>query len=144
MTTRPSKKLRQLVIARADDRCEYCLMPQAFVASTHQVDHVIAEKHGGKTESENLALSCMLCNLRKAADIASLDPDSGKLTPLFHPREMAWKEHFSLVESKIVGLTPVGQTTANFLQLNSTERIIERSALASAGIKLVVDVRKPR
>jgi 5-methylcytosine-specific restriction endonuclease McrA len=31
---------------------------QELTASMHQVDHVIAEKHGGQTAIENLALSC--------------------------------------------------------------------------------------
>jgi 5-methylcytosine-specific restriction endonuclease McrA len=52
MTTRPSLDLRRQVIARADNCCEYCLLPQELVASTHQVDHVIAEKHGGQTVLE--------------------------------------------------------------------------------------------
>jgi 5-methylcytosine-specific restriction endonuclease McrA len=35
-----------------------CKDQQEFTASMHQVDHVIAEKHGGQTVIENLALSC--------------------------------------------------------------------------------------
>jgi hypothetical protein len=35
-----------------------CNDHQELTASTQQVDHVIAEKHGGQTVIENLALSC--------------------------------------------------------------------------------------
>jgi hypothetical protein len=49
MTTRPSAEIRRQVIAPADNCCEYGLLPQELAASTHQVDHVIAEKHGGQT-----------------------------------------------------------------------------------------------
>ena len=35
-----------------------CKDQQELTASMHQVDHVIAEKHGGQTAIENLALSC--------------------------------------------------------------------------------------
>jgi hypothetical protein len=42
--------LRRLVEARAGQRCEYCWLPAelAFLLP-HEVDHVIAEKHGGDT-----------------------------------------------------------------------------------------------
>ncbi|MBI3469268.1 MAG: HNH endonuclease [Planctomycetes bacterium] len=58
MTPRPSRKLRRRVAERADNRCEYCLVRQQLSASVHQIDHVIADKHGGPTTFENLALSC--------------------------------------------------------------------------------------
>jgi 5-methylcytosine-specific restriction endonuclease McrA len=38
--------LRRQVRARAQDQCEYCLLP-AGVGFFPQVDHVIATKHGG-------------------------------------------------------------------------------------------------
>ena len=66
-------------------------MPQLLVASSHQVDHIIAEKHGGATSEVNLALTCSLCNLRKGSDIASLDPETGELTRLFNPRDQSWR-----------------------------------------------------
>jgi len=69
-------------------------MPQLFSASAHQIDHIIAEKHGGETVSENLALSCMIYNLRKGTDIGSLHPNTNELQALYHPRTMIWIEHF--------------------------------------------------
>jgi 5-methylcytosine-specific restriction endonuclease McrA len=52
-----SFSLRQLVIEPAQGRCEYCLIHQDFSIYTHEIDHIIAVKHGGQTLSENLALS---------------------------------------------------------------------------------------
>jgi 5-methylcytosine-specific restriction endonuclease McrA len=63
--------------------------------SRHQVDHVIAEEHGGQTTLDNLALSCTVCNRRKGSDIGSLDPDSGTLIPLFNPRTQQWSDHLA-------------------------------------------------
>ena len=54
--------LRNLVYNRADGRCEYYLISPAVSFAKHQIDHIIAEKHGGQTVEENLALSCVLCN----------------------------------------------------------------------------------
>ena len=39
--------LRRLVIERAEGRCEYCLMHVADRLLPFEIDHVIAEKHGG-------------------------------------------------------------------------------------------------
>ncbi len=44
-----SAKLRKTVQERANKRCEYCLLLQDFSIYTHEVDHIIAIKHGGET-----------------------------------------------------------------------------------------------
>lgn len=134
MTTRPSVAMRREVVERAGNCCEYCLIHQDLVASTHQVDHVIAEKHGGRTTLENLALSCMACNLRKGSDISSFEPQTGQLVLLFNPRTSEWSDHFELVGPRIVGKTPVGRTSEQFLQLNRYERVIERAEFMRAGV----------
>ena len=145
MTTRPPAELRRLVIERAENCCEYCLLHQDLVASTHQVDHVIAEKHGGSTSLDNLALSCTTCNRRKSSDIASFDPKSGELTALFNPRTQHWRDHFELQGSRIMGHSPEGRTTVEFLQLNFCERLVERQAFIKAGYFPSSErTRKPR
>ena len=57
MTTRPTAELRRQVVERVGNCCEYCLLPQELAASTHQVDHVIAEKHDRQAVIDKLALS---------------------------------------------------------------------------------------
>lgn len=48
MTAPFSTNLRQVVIERAGGRCEYCLLHYTEAALfDHEVDHIIAEKHGG-------------------------------------------------------------------------------------------------
>jgi hypothetical protein len=126
--------LRRLVRARADERCEYCLIPESLTLATHWVDHVVAEKHGGLTEESNLALSCVLCNQHKGSDLTSIDPQSGQITPLFHPRRDRWLDHFCLVEGRIEPLTPTGRVTVRLLQWNLPERIEERALLLRLGL----------
>jgi hypothetical protein len=133
MSARPSAELRRQVIERASSRCEYCLVQQDDAIAGHQIDHVIADKHGGPTNLENLALSCILCNLRKGSDLSSIDPDMGRVTALFNPRTQNWSEHFRVEDVRIVGVTPEGRTTVQFLQLNSNERLAERRELQRAG-----------
>ncbi len=126
--------LRRVVHARAGGRCEYCLMPEALTFFAHEVDHIIAQKHGGATASDNLALACVLCNQHKGSDIASIDPHSGRLESLFHPRQHSWSEHFILVGTLVQGRTAIGRVTVKLLRLNDSARVIEREILVEAGL----------
>jgi 5-methylcytosine-specific restriction endonuclease McrA len=98
--------LRRLTREKAGDRCEYCLIPESVTLFSHPIDHVIAEKHGGPTAAENLALSCVLCNGFKGSDLASIDPVTGDVVPLFHPRRDRWDDHFRLEFGRLEPLTP--------------------------------------
>jgi len=125
--------LRRLVRDRARSLCEYRQVPEAATFAFHQLDYIIAEKHGGKTSEDNLALCCTVCNRRKGTDLASIDPETGEVAPLFHPRQNRWSDHFRSEESRLVGLTPTGRTTIALLGLNHPARITERAALALSG-----------
>jgi hypothetical protein len=128
-----SAALRQAIIERADGCCEYCLVRTKEVLLPHQPDHIIAEQHGGETTFDNLALACIHCNRNKGPNIASLDSETGQLTPLFNPRRDIWGEHFALDKAYIRPLTPVGRVTVRLLKLNDPERIRVRQALIAAG-----------
>jgi hypothetical protein len=121
--------LRRLVEERANRICEYCLLPANLAFFPHEVDHVIAEKHGGVTDADNLAFTCWRCNRHKGSDLGSFDPETGAFSFLFNPRTQQWSEHFKCEELTLVGLTPEGRTTARLLQLNSDERLAERQRL---------------
>jgi hypothetical protein len=126
--------LRQLVYQRAGGCCEYCLILEAITFAGHEIDHIIAQKHGGPTEADNLALSCVLCNKHKGSDIASLDPATGAIVPLFHPRHDRWGEHFQLNGAQLIPLTSTGRATVRLLQLNHPNRFVERERLLVTGI----------
>src|SRR4051794_35180663 len=106
-----SAALRRLVRQRSGDRCEYCLIPEAVTFASHWIDHIVAEKHGGKTEADNLANSFVICNQRKGSDLSSVDPESGAIVPLFHPRRDRWSDHFRLIDGRIQALTAAGRVT---------------------------------
>lgn len=126
-----SVSLRRFVEQRANNRCEYCLLPGAATFFPHEIDHVIAEKHGGKTDPDNLALTCWRCNRHKGSDLGSFDPATETFCFLFNPRTQVWNAHFSQnPDHQIEGLTPEGRTTARLLKLNTPERIVERQRLA--------------
>ena len=118
--------LRNLAYERADGCCEYCLISEAVSFAKHQIDHVIAEKHGGLTVEENLALSCAICNKYKGSDIASIDDETEAIVPLFNPRKDVWSEHFKIESGVFTGLTPNARATIRLLQINNSARIEER------------------
>jgi len=125
-----SIELRRLVAERANRRCEYCSLPVSVsFLLPHEVDHVIAEKHGGDTESDNLAYACWRCNRHKGSDLGSFDPQTGLFSFLFNPRNQVWDQHFMLDNESISGLTPEGRTTVYLLQLNRSDRLAERKRL---------------
>ena len=125
--------LRRLVEARAEGLCEYCLIHQADTFFGCQIEHVLAEKHGGTTVADNLALACVLCNRFKGSDIGSVTERTGTLTRFFNPRTDTWSAHFQLDGPRIVPLTDIGEVTARILNLNADERVLERDALAAVG-----------
>jgi hypothetical protein len=60
-----SKRLRYEILRRDNFTCRYCGARSA--ETPLEVDHVIPEALGGKTESDNLAAACADCNAGKAA-----------------------------------------------------------------------------
>jgi len=121
--------IREFVQLRAVGLCEYCRISERFTLAEHEIDHVVAVKHGGQTVVENLALSCAVCNRFKGSDIASIDPETGQLTPLFHPRLDRWDDHYQLRDGEILGLSARGRATVRLLRMNRPTRIKERRLL---------------
>ncbi|MBU1660294.1 MAG: HNH endonuclease [Chloroflexi bacterium] len=111
-------KLRQLVVRRATNRCEYCGLSQEGQEATFHIDHVIPYTAAGETVVENLALACVSCSLRKSARQIAIDPKSGKEAAPYHPRRDSWHEHFQWDGDYLVGLTATGRATVKALNMN--------------------------
>lgn len=97
------------------------------------MEHIIAEKHGGTTSLENLALACPYCNRAKGTDLGSIDSETNQLTPFFNPRTQNWREHFALDGATIVPQTAEGRVTVFILQFNHPDRLQERKGLIAVG-----------
>ena len=126
--------LRRLVRERSGEWCEYCLIPEAVAFAAHWIDHIIAKQHDGPTIANNLALSCLHCNQHKGSDLSSIDPETGLLVALFHPRRDRWGDHYQLAGGRIEALTDFGRVTVRLLQLNRADRVQERELLGAAGL----------
>lgn len=128
--------LTALVRKRAQSICEYCRLPQVFSAIPFEIDHIIAQKHGGQTQEENLAFSCFYCNSRKGPNIAGVDPASGRIVRLYHPRKDRWSRHFEWVGAVLQGKTAIGRATIVVLSMNDPDAIAVREALLDEGEEL--------
>jgi hypothetical protein len=133
MGTDLSEPVRHQVAERAYHVCEYCLIHEDDTFWGCQVDHIISRKHGGGSETSNLAWACAYCNSHKGSDIATLAGQPPQLVRLFHPRSDHWADFFHLDGVRIDPLNPIGIGTVNLLELGAESRIRERQALAEAG-----------
>ena len=130
-------RLKAQVRRRARFRCEYCLFPERFAELRFQLDHIVAQKHSGPTTAANLALACFRCNSHKGPNLSGVDPASGQVARLFHPRQEVWTEHFAWHGPRLMGLTPTGRATIAVLRINRSDAVLARAALLEEGISFV-------
>ena len=131
-TTYINAALRRLVIQRANQVCEYCLIHEDDTYWGCQIDHIHSEKHGGSTDADNLAYACPFCNRNKGSDVGSFT-QGGELVRFFNPRIDEWSKHFRLEDVIITPLTDIGQVTAKILNFNHFDRLLERQELQELG-----------
>lgn len=124
-----SGSLADVVRERAGACCEYCLLPQSSSPLPFELDHIIAQQHGGPTSAENLAWTCLRCNKRKGPNLAGIDPTTNRIVRLFNPRKDRWRLHFEVVGNRILGRTAIGRATVNVLDFNGSQSIHFRKRL---------------
>jgi hypothetical protein len=99
-----------------------------------EIDHIIAESHGGPTAAQNLALACYHCNSFKGPNLAGIDAQREQIVRLFHPRRHKWHRHFRWQGAYLVGRTPIGRATVATLRINLPFRVRHRQALIVEGV----------
>jgi HNH endonuclease len=127
-------KTIKFVRERARGRCEYCQLPEQLTSIPFEIDHIVAEQHGGKTVPGNLALACYADNHHKGPNLGGIDPKTGKRTWLFHPRRQKLGRHFRWDGPVLIGRTAVGRVTIAVLQMNAPHRVAQRAALMEEGV----------
>lgn len=115
-----SDKLRGQITQLDQNRCAYCQTSEANSGIPLTVDHILPRARGGLTILENLCLACRTCNEYKSDSTEALDPVTGLMTPLFHPRQQQWQNHFQWIPdgTKVEGQTPTGRATVLALRMN--------------------------
>jgi len=136
MSRYASKENKVIVRKRAGGCCEYCKALRAFATSHFCAEHIIPFALGGSSELENLAYSCDICNINKAANITVTDPNTGQQIPLFNPRKDNWNDHFQWDDEtlSIIGITLKGELTIQLLDMNRVEAVNLRRVLKAAGL----------
>lgn len=122
-------RTRQLIWVRAHSLCEYCQLPAEFSEFRFEIDHVIAEKHGGGSSLDNLCLACFYCNSYKGPNLSGVDPNSGKVVPLYNPRQQKWVRHFEWNGPLLIGKTRSGRATIEVLNINEEFAVAVRRSL---------------
>ncbi|MGY5797362.1 HNH endonuclease [Rheinheimera faecalis] len=64
---RPTKKIKDQLLDRAEGKCEYC--GDELYEATATVSHIVPIKDGGLSDIDNLSISCAKCNFLKADKI---------------------------------------------------------------------------
>jgi hypothetical protein len=136
-TTLFSDEVRNAVVSRAGDRCEYCHLPTRGQVAAFPIDHVQPRSSGGQTSLDNLSLACPHCNAHKWAHTTGIDPLSGASVPLFNPRRQLWPDHFQWSAQEVgvlEGKTPSGRATIAQLHINDRDMVAIRQLLATLGL----------
>ena len=127
--------LRDLVWQRADAICEYCHLSQEHQPfAPFHIEHIRPKKHHGADAASNLALACGHCNRHKSSNLVGIDPETGEMVPLFHPRKHNWEEHFEWDGPELRARTPIGRVTIEVLAINASRRIELREQLITEGV----------
>ena len=128
--------LDRAVRRRANEQYEYCRAPEHINTDPFSIEHIFLVARGGNSEENNLALSCLGCDLLKGARINAVDSVTGNRVNLFHPRLDRWSEHFSWSEDfeAVEALTAKSRVTIIALDLNrfklcNLRRVLMRSEL---------------
>jgi hypothetical protein len=130
-----NRALRRLVRERAGYRCEYCHLPLGVVPLiSFHVEHIVAKQHAVSHHPDNLAFACYHCNLHKGTNLSGIDPATGKIVRLFHPRRQSWRRHFQWNGPVLAGRTAIGRATIAVLAVNHWDRIELRQGLIEAGL----------
>ena len=118
---------RELVRHRAGNRYEYCGATEGLPRRLRfHIEHIVARQHGGSDAPENLALACHLCNAHKGPNLSGIDPGTGGMATLFHPRHQRWADHFARADGAIIGRTEIGCATVAVLDMNHPARVEAR------------------
>ena len=124
---------RDFVRQRAGGYFEHCRLRQEHSELRHHVEHIVAKQHCGTDEADNLALACHRCNLHKGPNLTGIDPQTGQVVPLFHPRRDRWSDHFLFDGAHINGVTVIGRVTIQVLGMNDARRLEVRNEILKRG-----------
>ena len=126
--SRLNPQQRLLVKSRANGCCEYCLSQEEYSPDTFTIEHIVPLIKGGSNHLDNVANACQGCNNLKCVATEAIDSLTGRIVPLYHPRQHNWHDHFTWNEdyTLMIGLSPIGRATIDKLALNRRNVVNKR------------------
>ena len=108
-------------LTEMDGRGCACSRSPTIVGIPLIVEHILPLVAGGSSLIDNLCLSCYRCNEFKGPRTQARDPLDGQNSPLYHPRQQRWSDHFGWSADATIlhGLTAYGRATIEALHLNN-------------------------
>ena len=130
-----SVELRKQLEELDNGQCAYCQTRTDNTGQALTVDHIIPLAKGGGNALENLCRACRNCNEAKRDQTYALDPLTGELVPLYHPRRQAWIDHFAWDQTgiQLLGVTASGRATIIALDMNNELILFARRRWVNAG-----------
>lgn len=68
-------------------------------------------------------MACERCNSHKGTNLTGIDSETRQVIALFNPRLHSWDEHFRMSGAWVVGVTAIGRTTVQVLNMNEERRL---------------------
>src|SRR4051812_39900236 len=114
---------------RAGNRCEYCglLQEDSPLAALH-VEHIIPRNTAVGTMRTISPWPASTAIFHKGSNLTGIDPDSGQIVVIFHPRRDVWDDHFEWRGIHLYGKTAPGRATIRVLIMNSEDQLALRSS----------------
>ncbi|MCB0062882.1 MAG: HNH endonuclease [Caldilineaceae bacterium] len=130
-----SVELRKQLEEIDNGQCVYCQTRTDNSGQALTIDHIIPVAKGGENVFENLCRACRSCNEAKRDQIEAIDPLTGMLTSLYHPRLQQWDDHFGWSQTgiQLFGLTATGRATVVALDMNNELILFARRRWVTAG-----------
>jgi hypothetical protein len=60
----------------------------------YHVEHIVARQHGRNRRQRKPGFRLLPLQCAQGLNLSGLDPETGALVRLFHPRQDQWDEHF--------------------------------------------------
>lgn len=135
MSTWIAESLRAEIDAADQGARRYLLTSEAVSGIPLTYDDITPTSRGGLTTFDNVCLACRTCNEFKTNTTRAVDPLTQESTPLFHPRQNYWLDHFvwSLDGTKIEGTTAIGRATVVALRMNHALIVAARRRWCAVG-----------
>jgi hypothetical protein len=89
---------------------------------------------GDKRRWETWLSAVYIATSIKGRNIAGIDPITGRLAALFHPRLQSWNRHFKWEGPILVGRTQCARATIEVLAINDADTLAFRAQLIDEGV----------